>query len=112
MPHAWRRCEPPPNSARLAAFSRGVLLAALAALALAAVPGLAQEPGAPLYALFQAVRTDDAELAAFALDKGADIEATGPRGLSPLRAAALLDSQQIDTGQDLASQNARLPGAN
>ncbi len=61
-----------------------VLLAALAALALAgAGPGSAQEPGAPLAALFQAARTDNAELATFALDKGADIEATGPQGLIP-----------------------------
>ena len=58
-------------------------------------PGSAQEPGAPLVALFQATRTDDAELAAFALDKGADIEATGPRGLSPLRAAALRNSPKV-----------------
>ncbi len=27
-------------------------------------------------------------------------------------AFVVLDSQQVDTGQDLASQNARLPGAN
>lgn len=27
-------------------------------------------------------------------------------------AFVVLDTQQVDTGQDLASQNARLPGAN
>ena len=53
-----------------------VLLAAIVVLALAGIgPGTAQEPSAPLYALFRAAQTDDAELAAFALDKGANIEA-------------------------------------
>ena len=58
--------------------ARRVLLAAIVVLALAGIgPGTAQEPSAPLYALFRAAQTDDAELAAFALDKGANIEALG-----------------------------------
>jgi hypothetical protein len=78
------------------AAARRVLLTAIAVLALAGIgPGTAQEPSAPLYALFRATQTDDAELAAFALDKGANIEALGPRDLSPLRAATLQNSLKV-----------------
>ena len=76
--------------------ARRVLLAAIVVLALAGIgPGTAQEPSAPLYALFRAAQTDDAELAAFALDKGANIEALGPQDLSPLRAATLQNSLKV-----------------
>ena len=108
MPSASSRPELPPNSARLAALARRILLAALPALLFAGAPGLAQEPAAPLVALFHAARIDDAELAAFALDKGADIEALGPLGLSPLRAATQQNSPNVlklllDRGADPAA---------
>ena len=55
----------------------------------------AQALGAPDRALLQAAASDDAELAAVALERGADIQARGPEGNTPLHVAAWNGSRTV-----------------
>jgi len=100
MTEIWRR-------ARLACF---VLVTAL----LAASPAFANhDPRAPQadhhiaeQALFEAAQRNNADMVAYALGKGADIEARDTQGLTPLMVAALLGN--LNAAEALASAGADL----
>ncbi len=85
----------------------GLALAGPALLSDAA-PAAALENNVAEQILFEAVRSDDVELADFALSKGARVDGRDARGLTPLLIAALFDSPGalallLERGADLAA---------
>ncbi len=85
----------------LAAFCLGLALAGTA-------PAAAQETSVAKQILFEAVQSDDVELADFALSKGARVDGRDARGLTPLLIAALFDSRGalellLERGADTAA---------
>ncbi|MCH8999315.1 MAG: ankyrin repeat domain-containing protein, partial [Proteobacteria bacterium] len=62
------------------------------ALLFGAAPAAAQGDSVAEQILFDAVRSDDVELADFALSKGARVDGRDAHGLTPLLIAALFDS--------------------
>ncbi len=62
------------------------------ALLSGAAPAAALENSVAEQILFEAVQSDDVELADFALSKGARVDGRNARGLTPLLIAALFDS--------------------
>jgi ankyrin repeat protein len=80
---------------------------------LAAGPLWAQDiPGINDRALLQAAALGDEALARFALERGADLEARGPRGDTPLLVAARRGHRSVavillDAGADIEAQGGR-----